>query len=108
MTAVEAVCMAFVTGLTACGVMGSALELASGARLSFSPPFVSTGRIGRSLLVTAAAGPFMLANEALAARRDRAVSAVQFWSCITVSGLWALAAGIVVLNLALRAVTLLS
>lgn len=96
----QAICLAFAAGLTASGLAGSVLEAAAGSRLHFGAPFVSPGRIARSLLVTFAAGPFMLLNEALAARRERAASRFVFLSCVAVSAIWTLALGIVATHLA--------
>lgn len=100
MGTLQAICLAFAAGLTASGLAGSVLEAATGSRLHFGAPFVSPHRIARSLLVTSAAGPFMLVNEALAARRQHAVSRFVFMSCVAVSAAWTLALGIVAIHLA--------
>ena len=73
MMALVPICFTFLAGLTLCGLVGSALELATGRRLSFGEPFVANGHVLRSLAATAGAGPFMLVNEALAAWRRRHV-----------------------------------
>ncbi len=67
----ELVLFAFAVGLTACGLAGSAMELVAGRRLAFAEPYVSPAHVLRSLAATACAGPFMLANDALDARRAR-------------------------------------
>lgn len=108
MSIVPLVCLAFLAGLTLCGLAGSTLELVAGRRLSFREPFVSSRHVVRSLFVTAAAGPAMLTNDALEAWRVGDVSTLFLASCgLTASG-WALATGIVALDLAVRALDLLS
>lgn len=108
MQAVELTCFAFLTGLTLCGLAGSIMELIAGRRLSFSGPFVSSRNMLRSLGATAAAGPFMLANDALDAWRSGDVSILTLISCAFTSMGWALATGVVAIDLASRAAVLLS
>jgi hypothetical protein len=108
MEAVELTCLAFLTGLTLCGLAGSTMELVSGCRLSFADPFVSSRHVLRSLAAAAAAGPFMLANDALDAWRRGEVSPLVLVSCMLTSAGWALATGVVAIDLACRAAVLLS
>ena len=108
MQAVELICFAFLTGLTLCGLAGSTMELVAGRRLSFADPFVSSGHVLRSLAAAAAAGPFMLANDALDAWRRGDVSALVLIFCTLTSAGWALATGVVAIDLASRAAVLLS
>lgn len=98
---------ALAAGLTLAGLAGSAIEIAHGRRLDFRPPFVMPGRIGRSLATTVAAGPFMLANEALAAHRAGAIATPALALCALAAALWSTATGIVVVELALLAASLL-
>lgn len=105
---VELTCFAFLTGLTLCGLAGSLMELAAGRRLSFVDPFVSSSHVLRSLAAAAAAGPFMLANDALEAWRRGEVSTLMLISCTLVSAGWTLATGVVAIDLACRAAVLLS
>jgi len=109
MTAPELIALAFalLCGLTICGLAGSVLELAWGARLTFADPFVSPRHLLRSVAVTMLAGPFMLANDALTARREHRISQLALLSCACSACVWAFAAGIVVLDLASRAAGLL-
>ncbi|WP_296737771.1 hypothetical protein [Mesorhizobium sp.] len=97
----------FAVGLTACGLAGSAMELISGRRLAFAEPYVSSTRILRSLAATACAGPFMLANEALDARREGRISTLALLSCGCTAVAWALALGIVLVAIASWATGLL-
>jgi hypothetical protein len=85
---------AFLTGLTACGLVGTAMELVCGRRLAFAEPYIASGHVARSLAAAAFAGPFMLVNDALAARRERRISRLALLSCLCTSMLWALALGI--------------
>ncbi|WP_430708735.1 DUF6949 family protein [Mesorhizobium vachelliae] len=91
---------AFAVGVTACGLAGSAMELLSGRRLAFAEPYVSPVHILRSLAATACAGPFMLANEALAARREGRIGTMALLSCGCTAIAWALALGVVLIAIA--------
>lgn len=103
MHGMAALAYALAVGLTFCGLAGSAIELASGRRLRLGPPFVSRGRPGRSLALTLAAGPFMLANEAIAARRAGLIGRPAFILCAAGAAVWAAATGVAVVELALLA-----
>jgi hypothetical protein len=98
---------ALLTGLTVSGISGSLFELALARTLSFSEPFVSAGKPGRSIAVTLLAGPLMLANDAFSARREGAISGFACASCAATALVWALSIGVVVLHLAAQAATLL-
>ncbi len=100
MASLALICFALLTGLTVCGLLGSTMELATRRRLSFREPFVSPRHIVRSLAAAAAAGPFMLINDALAAWRSGRVSTLFLLSCAVSALGWALATGIVVVDLA--------
>ncbi|TPM41732.1 hypothetical protein [Mesorhizobium sp. B2-3-4] len=107
MAQVELLVFAFVVGLTVCGLTGSTMELISGRRVAFAEPYVSPAHVLRSLAATAGAGPFMLVNEALDARREGRISTVALLSCGCTAIAWSLALGIVVLAIASWAVRLL-
>lgn len=92
---------ALAVGLTLCGLAGTAIELAAGRRLGFRPPFVTPGRFGASLALTMAAGPFMLANEAIAAYRAGAIDWSALALCAVAAAIWATALGILTVELAL-------
>lgn len=98
---------ALATGLTLAGLTGSAIEIAHGRQLGFRPPFVIPGRIGLSLATTIAAGPLMLANEALAAYRAGAIATPALALCALAAAIWSTATGVVVVELALLAAWLL-
>jgi hypothetical protein len=100
MAPIELVVFAFAVGLTACGLAGSAMELISGRRLAFIEPYVSPAHILRSLAATACAGPFMLANDALDARREGRISMLMLISCGCTVIAWALALGVVLIAIA--------
>lgn len=100
MGAVMLIAFAFLVGLTACGLAGSMMELASGRRLAFAEPYVSPAHVVRSLAATAFAGPFMLFNDALAARSEQRLSALALASCACTGLAWALALGVVLVGLA--------
>ncbi|MER8631722.1 hypothetical protein NKH55_18380 [Mesorhizobium opportunistum] len=98
---------AFVVGLTVCGLIGSTMELVSGRKVAFAEPHVSPSHVLRSLAATAGAGPFMLINDALDARRQNRISTVALLSCGCTAIAWSLALGIVVLAIASWTIRLL-
>jgi hypothetical protein len=98
MGSVVLIAFAFLVGLTVCGLAGSAMELACGRRLAFVEPYVSPAHVLRSLAATALAGPFMLFNDALAARRAGRISWPALASCGCTALMWTLALGIVALG----------
>lgn len=107
MTDMEPFLFAFVVGLTVCGVIGSTMELVSGRKVAFAEPYVSPSHVLRSLAATAGAGPFMLINDALDARRQNRISTVALLSCGCTAIAWSLALGIVVLAIASWTIRLL-
>jgi hypothetical protein len=104
---IELTAFAFMVGLTACGLAGSAMELVCGRKVAFAEPYVSSAHLLRSLVATACAGPFMLANDALDARRQGRISSLALLSCGCTVTLWTLALGIVLLAMVSWANTLL-
>ncbi|MBN9221625.1 MAG: hypothetical protein J0I79_27090 [Mesorhizobium sp.] len=107
MAEMELFLFAFVVGLTVCGITGSTMELVSGRKIAFAEPYVSASHVLRSLAATACAGPFMLVNDALDARRERRISTLALLSCGCTAMAWSLALGIVVLAVASGAIDLL-
>lgn len=99
---------AFLVGLTACGLAGSVMEMASGRRLAFVEPYVSASHIFRSLGVTAVAGPFMLFNDALGAYRQSRLTAMELASCACTGSAWLLALGVALIAVAQKIGVLLS
>lgn len=91
---------AFLIGITVSGLLGSILEIATGRRLGFVEPFVSPRRVAVSLLVTLAAGPMMLGNDALQARREGRVGHATLVVAAVVVVLWTCAMGIVTAEVA--------
>ena len=65
MTLAGALVLAFLNGLSVAAASGYFIQWLSGAQAGFRPPFVTHRHMARSLLVTMAAGPFLLAREAL-------------------------------------------
>lgn len=66
---IATVAFVLLVGVTLCGIFGSALELAAGARLSFAAPFFDRRHSLRFVLAVITAGPFMLCNDAADAWR---------------------------------------
>lgn len=98
---------AFLSGLTLAGLAGALMELAWGRTASLGEPFVSREHVLRSLCLTAMAGPVMLSNEAIHAWRSRLISAPVLAACVAGACMWALAAGVLILDLAFSAGDLL-
>ncbi|QKC71847.1 hypothetical protein EB815_23875 [Mesorhizobium loti] len=107
MAQMELFLFAFLVGLTVCGLTGSAMELISGRKVAFTEPYVSPSHVLRSLAATAGAGPFMLVNDALDARREGRISTVALLSCGCTAIAWSLALGIVTLAIASWMISLL-
>lgn len=93
---------AFVVGLTICGLAGTLMELVSGTRLRMTEPFVSRQRPGLSLVASAAAGPYMMLNDALAARRDGRIGVRGVAAALATATIWTLSTGILATELAIR------
>lgn len=93
---------ALMCGITLSGLAGTLLELVTGRPLSFSEPYLSPRRLVRSFLAAACAGPMMLANDALTARRAGDISIGYFAFCAATSLIWAVALGITVIGIAAR------
>ena len=106
MHGVELAAFAFLVGITVAGLSGSVMELITGCQLSFRSPYVSAEHIGRSLRNSVLAGPLMLANEAITARRAGEVSLGGLACCAVAAILWASATGVLVLELVGRVVDL--
>jgi hypothetical protein len=102
MTGIELAAFALMTGLTVAGITGSLMELATGRTLGFREPFLTGRAVLRSLAAAALAGPLMLVNDALAARRAGRISVQGLLSCAATALVWATASGIVVISLASR------
>jgi hypothetical protein len=92
---------AFLAGLTVAGVSGSIMELAWGARLSLGEPFLDRRRVALSMCASAAAGPFMLVNDALCAREERRIGGPAMTASLLVAALWLLATGVLTCELAI-------
>lgn len=107
MQIVMIVCYALAVGLTVAGIAGSAIEIVAGKRLGFRTPFVARDRIAVSLAATLAAGPAMLANEAIAAWRVGLIDRAALCLCAFTALVWATATGIVFVELVLLGATLL-
>jgi len=88
----------FLTGLTASGLAGTAIELIAGTRLSLGEPFVSERNISRSLVLVLLAGPYMVINETILAARERRIGAVGLAGVAMICGVWVCAAGVLILG----------
>ena len=102
MGVVPEIAFALMAGVTVSGILGSLMELTTGWMLSFSEPYFSSRRILRSIVSAACAGPMMLANDAIVARRQGAISVLYLGFCVCTALVWATALGIVAIGLAGR------
>ena len=102
MDLVGLIAFAFPIGLTACGLAGTAMEMAGARRHAFIVPYVSPHHLLRSLVAAVVAGPVMLMNDALAARRARRISFALLVSCGCTALVWALALGVAILSCCCR------
>jgi hypothetical protein len=100
MVAAQLLAFAFLVGVTVCGLSGTLLELLASRPLRFGEPFLSRQKPLRSLAATALAGPLMLANDALFAFRASRISIAGLASSAVIAAAWALATGVVVLDVA--------
>lgn len=104
MAAAQLLAFAFLVGMTVCGLSGTLLELVASRPVRFGEPFLSRRRPLLSLATTALAGPLMLANDALSAFRANRISLAGLASSALVAMAWALATGVIVLDVAAWAV----
>ncbi|QDZ00837.1 hypothetical protein FQ775_10830 [Nitratireductor mangrovi] len=94
-------------GLVFAGLTGSLMELWAGRRLDLREPFVTRQHVWRSLMLTAAAGPFMLVNTALERAQGGTGDRLVVFSAL-IAAFWIVASGVVVADLAFRIAGLLS
>ena len=92
--------LALAAGLTIGGLTGAVMEAMTRTRLGFCEPFESRDFVGLSVLATVASGPFMLTNDALAARRSGAISSGPLAALLGLALLWATATGVLAVELA--------
>ena len=96
-----ALAFAFAVGLTVAGLAGSLMEIATGTQLRMSEPFISRRRVTLSLAASAAAGPFMILNDAMSAVREGRIGRGRLATALVAACLWALSIGIVATELAI-------
>ncbi len=98
MSLIEWCAFAFLAGVTVYGVFGSLLEIVSGERLSFAPPFSSSNHPWRLALSPLVAGPLMLLNDALESYRNREISILTLAGCAATSLVWTSAMGVAMIE----------
>lgn len=102
MPLVEWIAFTFLAGITVFGVFGSLIEMISGERLSFAPPFASRRHPARLFAAPMLAGPMMLFNDALDARRGGRISRRLFMACAATCMVWTCAMGVAMFELVAR------
>jgi hypothetical protein len=90
---------AYLVGSAFSALIGSAVELHTGARAGMGPPFLTPDRIAQSLVLTLGAGSYMLLSELRMARAKRRISAFAALAGILFASIWALAMGILLVEL---------
>jgi hypothetical protein len=90
---------AYLVGSAFSGLIGAAAELRAGAKAGMRPPFLTHDHIFRSLGLTLAAGSYLLVSELRSARGKGQVSVPTVLTGITFASIWALATGILLVEL---------
>lgn len=101
MSLFQAVLFVFLAGLTLCGLSGTLLQIFTGAKLGFGPPFLRRDHLAASLAMTAVAGPFMLLNDALKAREYGRMGGLELLAAAAVCVVWLLSLGVLLMELVL-------
>ena len=87
----------FACGLTFSGCTASAIEAMTGRPIGLDAVSPGRMRLWVCIVLAAAAGPFVLANEALQGRRRGSMSLASVLATFAAAGFWSLAIGIVVM-----------
>lgn len=90
---------AYLVGSAFAALAGAAAELKTGAQAGMRPPFLSADHIFRSLGITLAAGSYLLIAELRSARERGAASMPLVLTGIVFASIWALATGILLVEL---------
>lgn len=102
MGSLEQMVFAFIAGLVVAGIAASILELIADKRLSFAAPFFSTDHIPRFAVAVLVAGPFMLVNDALTARRRGEMAIGGLTGVMGTASIWLWAIGTVAVSAIVR------
>jgi hypothetical protein len=98
MDALAIAAFVFLAGLTASGLAGTTIEMIAAKRLSLGEPFVSENNVSRSLVLVLLAGPYMVANDAMRANREKRIGAVGLSGIFALCGVWLFATGVLILG----------
>jgi hypothetical protein len=90
---------AYLLGTAFSALVGAAAELRAGAEAGMRPPFLSQSHIFRSLGLTLAAGSYLLVSELRTARGKGFVTVPFALAGIAFASIWALATGILLVEL---------
>ena len=94
---------AYIAGSVFSALIGAAAELQTGQEAGLRPPFLTQDNILRSLCFSLAAGSYLLVCELRAARADDRISAPFALAGLCFASLWALATGILLVELMAQA-----
>lgn len=90
---------AYLVGSAFSALVGSAVELRTGAPAGLRPPFLTPDRMAQSLVLTLAAGSYALLCELRTARAKGRISAPAALAGVLFASIWALATGILLVEL---------
>jgi hypothetical protein len=90
---------AYLVGSAFSALIGSAMEQRMGAEAGLRPPFVAPDRIVRSLGLTLSAGPYLLTAELRMAFAKGRISVPAAIAGLLFASFWALATGILLVEL---------
>ena len=90
---------AYLVGSAFSALIDAAVELRAGAEAGMRPPFLSQSHIIRSLGLTLAAGSYLLVSELRTARGRGEASVPLVLAGIAFASIWALATGILLVEL---------
>ncbi len=93
---------AFLTGLTVAGLTASLCEMVYDEPASFWQLIKSGSRPATMWLFIVTAGPYMLLNDIISARREGRIGSVSVASALATAIIWASATGVVVVDLCWR------
>lgn len=97
MTLAQAFALAFLCGFSVAMASGHFAVWRQGAPAGLRPPYLTPERIGRSLVLSLAAGPYLLLCELRQARAENKAAAAWIVAGFALACLWMLASGIVIL-----------
>lgn len=97
MTLAQAFALAFLCGFAVASASGNFAVWRHSAPAGLRPPYLTAGHVGRSLLLSIMAGPYLLLGELRLARSEHALAGFWIVAGFVLASLWMMASGIVIL-----------